>query len=118
VSSQAAALNQDGTINGPSNPALPGSVVSIWGTGFGSISPPCATGGFNPFAAVNLDQSVTLDDSAGHEIPALYAGSAPGMLCGVEQINMWVPTYASGPYFFFPSVGGSASNVGVTIAVK
>lgn len=123
VSSQAAALNQDGTINGLSNPALPGSAVSIWGTGFGSINPPCATGGLNPFAAVNLDQSVTLDDIvvpflAGHEIPALYAGSAPGMLCGVEQINMWVPTYASGTYLFFPSVGGSESSVGVTIAVK
>jgi len=37
VSSQAAAANQDGTVNSPSNPAAPGSYVSVWGTGFGSI---------------------------------------------------------------------------------
>jgi uncharacterized protein (TIGR03437 family) len=48
VSSQAAAVNQDGTLNGPSNPAARGSVVSVWGTGFGLIDPPCATGGLNP----------------------------------------------------------------------
>lgn len=123
VSSQAVAVNQDGIINGPSNPAPPGSVVSIWGTGFGSISPPCATGGFNPYAAVNLVLSVTLEDIvdagfAAHENPAVYAGSAPGMLCGVDQINMWVPTYANGTYLFFPTVSASGGDVGVTIAVQ
>jgi uncharacterized protein (TIGR03437 family) len=122
VSSQAAAVNQDGTINGPSNPAPPGSIVSIWGTGFGSIDPPCATGGFNPFAAVNLVLSVTLEDIvdggfAARENPAVYAGSAPGMLCGVDQINMWVPTYASGTYLFFP-LEANGGGAGVTIAVQ
>jgi uncharacterized protein (TIGR03437 family) len=45
VSSQAMAVNPDGTMNGPSNPADRGSTVSLLGTGFGPTDPPCATGG-------------------------------------------------------------------------
>jgi uncharacterized protein (TIGR03437 family) len=117
VSAQAAAVNQDGTVNGPSNPAAPGSIVSIWGTGFGSIDPPCATGGLNPPTAVNLDQTVTLVDSKQGN-PAVYAGSAPGMLCGVEQINMVVPTYAHGTYSFYAQLLPFGVTGPVTIAVK
>jgi hypothetical protein len=40
------------------------------------------------------------------------------MLCGVDQINMWVPSYAQGTYLFFPKAGGTGSGVGVTIAVQ
>ena len=36
---QAAALNQDGTPNGPQNPALPGSIVAIYMTGEGPPYP-------------------------------------------------------------------------------
>jgi uncharacterized protein (TIGR03437 family) len=35
----ALALNQDGTVNSASNPAMIGSVVSIFGTGLGAIEP-------------------------------------------------------------------------------
>ena len=77
--------------------------------------------------------SVTLNDLAstagliaGRSNPALYAGSAPALLCGVVQINMLVPAYAQGAYLFFPDVvmaipGGTTSDqsaIGVTIAVK
>jgi uncharacterized protein (TIGR03437 family) len=133
VSAQAAALNQDGTLNGPSNPASPGSVVTLWGTGFGATDPPCATGGLNVPAAANLasNMSVLLEDIvvpglAGHNNPAYYAGSAPTLLCGVEQINMLVPIYAQGAFLFFPesvmaTTGGhtaTGTTIGVTIAVK
>jgi uncharacterized protein (TIGR03437 family) len=135
VSSQAAALNQDGTVNGPSNAASRGSVVTFWGTGFGPTGPPCATGGFNAPGPVNLapGMSVQLNDyesfgefRTGRSNPALYAGSAPTLLCGVVQINMLVPTYAQGAFLFFPEavkslLGGAIGNqstVGVTIAVK
>jgi uncharacterized protein (TIGR03437 family) len=136
VSSQAAALNQDGTVNRPSNAASRGTVVTLWGTGFGPTSPPCATGGFNAPVALNLapGMSVQLNDYqsfgglvTGRSDPALYAGSAPTLLCGVVQINMLVPTYAKpGAFLFFPEADqslpdGSARNqstVGVTITVK
>ena len=51
-SAQAAAINQDGTLNGPTNPAARGSVVAVWGTGYGQTNPPCPIGGLNvPYAA-------------------------------------------------------------------
>ena len=133
VSAQAAAFNEDGTINGPSNPARPGSVVALWGTGFGVTDPPCTTGALNVPAAANLanGMSVLLDDIvipgvAGRSNPAYYAGSAPTLLCGVEQINMVVPSYAQGTFLFFPvsmitienGRGFTGTTVGVTIAVK
>jgi uncharacterized protein (TIGR03437 family) len=110
VSGQAAALNEDGTVNSPSNPAARGSVVSIWGTGFGLTDPPCATGELNPPGAVNLSAGLSVLLAYGpvsgvpvKTTPAVYAGSAPALLCGVEQINMVVPDYAlSGAYPFYP----------------
>jgi uncharacterized protein (TIGR03437 family) len=136
VSSQAAALNQDGTVNGPSNAASRGSVVMLWGTGFGPTGPPCATGGFNVAGPVNLapGRSAQLQDispgNLSESIPVLYAGSAPAMLCGVVQINMLVPAQAqTGAFLFFPwavmslpdgsaALAADQSFVGVTIAVK
>ena len=51
-SAQAVAINQDGTLNRPTNPAARGSVVAFWGTGFGPTDPPCRSGGLNlPYAA-------------------------------------------------------------------
>jgi uncharacterized protein (TIGR03437 family) len=127
VSSQAAAANQDGTVNSPSNPAAPGSYVSVWGTGFGSIDPPCATGGLNPFAAVSLNSNVTISAYGaliGETVSAEYAGSAPGMACGVEQINFQVPSSAHGSTYLYPLVtfgselSGYSSFPGATIAVQ
>jgi uncharacterized protein (TIGR03437 family) len=53
VSTQAAAVNQDGTVNSAANPAPRGSVVSLYGSGFGLTDPACAKGSLNA-AAVNL----------------------------------------------------------------
>jgi uncharacterized protein (TIGR03437 family) len=120
VSSQALALNQDGTLNGDSNPAARGSIVAVWGTGFPPIDAPCATGGLNPPGPVNLAggwrAGVGIAD-------VVYAGSAPGLLCGIVQINLVVPP--SGPprllpQFDNPSLGrpGATAIIGATVAVK
>ena len=42
--SDALALNQDGTINSPGNPAPRGSIVALFATGCGQTSPPSVTG--------------------------------------------------------------------------
>lgn len=39
----AAALNQDGTVNSITNPASSGSIVTIWATGAGQFSNPSRT---------------------------------------------------------------------------
>src|ERR1019366_10798449 len=98
----------DGTVNGASNPAARSDVVSVWGTGFGPIDPPCATGGLNPPGPVNLAAGFSLyivdaSPPGGSVAPAVYAGRAPTLPCGVVQINLLVPTDAEpGAYQFFP----------------
>jgi uncharacterized protein (TIGR03437 family) len=106
VSNQALAENQDGSLNGPSNPAAPGSVVSLWGTGFPAISPACAAGGLNPLEAVNLAPGfVGAMSINGTMETAQYTGGAPGLACGLVQINMQVPaTAASGALVVSPRV--------------
>ena len=86
VSNQAAALNQDGSVNGPSNPAARGSTVTVFGTGYGPLVPSCATGGLNPAAAVPLYFTGTPVT-----FPVSYEGSAPTLLCGIDQFNFQAP---------------------------
>jgi uncharacterized protein (TIGR03437 family) len=106
VSAQAYAVNQDGTVNGPSNPAPRGSIVALWANGLGALSPKCSTGGLNApnpvYLAANL--SVTMATSAGAaNVP--YAGGAPTLGCGISQINMQVPVTATpGPMTLVPTV--------------
>ena len=80
VVQQAAALNEDGTVNFWNNPAAPGSIVQLFGTGLGAtdaqgrlVAPIEAYGPGGP--------------GGGMEI--LYAGAAPG-LPGVAQVNVRV----------------------------
>jgi uncharacterized protein (TIGR03437 family) len=54
VSTQAEAVNQDRTINGPDNSASAGSVVPLYGTGFGLTNPSFTTGALNAPGPVNL----------------------------------------------------------------
>jgi uncharacterized protein (TIGR03437 family) len=135
VSSRAAALNQDGTVNGPSNPAPRGSVVSLWATGFGLTDPPCVTGAINPPGAANLVTGLTallayspMQGVPAQTTPAVYAGTAPALLCGVQQVNLTVPDFApSGVFKFSPwetkklPAGDSLlvfGSIGATVYVK
>jgi uncharacterized protein (TIGR03437 family) len=75
---QAAALNQDGSLNGPGNPAKWGSVVSIFGTGRLLLAAPLSVGHVNTTAP-------------SREIVYEFAGPAPGLPPGVKQINFRLP---------------------------
>lgn len=128
VSTQAAAINQDGTINGPDHPATVGSVVSLYGTGFGQTDPSCTTGALNAPVAANLALGVTVTINGSGAAPRVeYAGGAPTLLCGVVQVNVVVPIQTpSGPFGVVPwwqrRIGGDATgvqnNIGATIVVK
>ena len=129
-SAQAVAINQDGTLNGPANPAPRGSFVALWGTGYGQTNPTCTIGGLNlPYAApLNPDTSVLMTSLNGAAPASVqYAGSAPGLVCGVEQINFQVPMDAApGAFPFVLSIQLATGNsiawyypqVAVTITVK
>ena len=90
----AAALNQDGTQNSASNPAPPNSIVSIFATGLGPVTPPQSDGslvGFplpvNAYAAM-LEMPFFIGlVPATSSVPTSYAGPAPFLIAGASQIN-------------------------------
>jgi uncharacterized protein (TIGR03437 family) len=86
------ALNQDGSVNTRTNPAAPGSTISLFGTGLGQLTPALRTGAISP--AAPLSQTALLRASLSGEI--LYLGSAPGLSTSVAQVNLRLPAHASG----------------------
>jgi uncharacterized protein (TIGR03437 family) len=116
---QGAVVNQDGTVNGVANPAARGSVISIYATGEGQTSPAGVTGSVTQSNAKAPVLPVTVN-IGGFGASVQYAGSAPGEVAGLLQVNAVVPQGVGlGPVVpVTVSVGGIASQAGVTIAVK
>jgi len=116
---QSAALNQDGTVNGRTNPARPGSVVVLFGSGFGEWKQSLADGAIvgSSLPTPALPVSVTI---GGAPAKVLYAGGAPGLVSGVVQINAQVPagTAAGDSIEVVVTVGGKSSRADVTVAVQ
>jgi uncharacterized protein (TIGR03437 family) len=109
---QAAALNQDGSANGPGNPAAVGSVVAVFLTGLGPVNHAVATGAAasgNPLSNVSGNVSAVV---GGVVAEALFAGLAPGF-AGLYQVNIRVPQVAEGNLALVVSVGGVGSNAGL-----
>jgi uncharacterized protein (TIGR03437 family) len=121
-SGQGAILNQDASVNGASNPAAPGSIISIFATGEGQFVPAgttgCITGGTLPLPKPIQMVSVTV---GGQPVTSLeYVGEAPDLVCGLLQVNATLPSNLSaGPQPVVLTIG-SASNTGqnITVAVK
>ncbi|MGO9230398.1 MAG: hypothetical protein ACLQKA_14500 [Bryobacteraceae bacterium] len=98
----ALAVNQDGSINSADHPAPAGSIVSIWATGLGPITPAQADGtlidlplpndvlaaqvGTNMLVGIPM-QPMTLFIS----YAVTYAGPAPYLVAGESQINFQLP---------------------------
>jgi uncharacterized protein (TIGR03437 family) len=111
----AAAVNQDGTINSANHPAPVGSIIAVWATGLGPITPTQADG-----TIVNLPLPTNVVLPVGAQAPTpifepchpgfqtcpdpfiffdvKYAGPAPYMVAGVSQINFQVVDYAPAGY--------------------
>jgi uncharacterized protein (TIGR03437 family) len=93
-SGYAAVVNQDGTINGPQNPAAIGSVVSLYVTGLGPLSPTPADGSIVglPLPTLTGGVKVLFHMSEYPHSPVvggvLYAGAAPLEVAGLYQINV------------------------------
>jgi uncharacterized protein (TIGR03437 family) len=93
----AVALNQDGTANSATNPAPPGSVITLFGTGALSLSlssRPSLADGLLASGAAPLSQETNdfqVVDTDGIEASILYAGTAPGLIDGLFQLNIQLP---------------------------
>jgi uncharacterized protein (TIGR03437 family) len=114
---QAAAVNQDGTQNGTANPAAAGSELSLYATGEGQTLPAGVDGksGASPLPQPVAAVTVTIGGVAAE---VRYAGGAPGLIAGVMQVNAILPAGVSGTVPVVLTVGGVASQDGVTVAVR
>jgi uncharacterized protein (TIGR03437 family) len=87
----AAALNEDGTLNSPANPARAGSRVVLFGTGGGATMPPGTAGEVTPIELRPLVNGVETAIAPGTAGVVEFAGAAPGLLTGLIQINVKLP---------------------------
>ena len=112
------ALNGDLSRNSTSNPAAPGSIVVLYGTGAGQTNPAGidgeVTGKILPKPV--LPVSVTID---GKSSKVLYAGAAGATVSGVIQVNVRLPDgIHSGRVPVVLRVGSGVSQPGVMLAVQ
>jgi uncharacterized protein (TIGR03437 family) len=90
ASRQAAALNEDGSINSSTNPAKAGSLVTVWGTGAAGWPQDISAGSIYPLAPLlYLPVGASVDYTSPAQIT--FAGAAPGLMAGVFQINVRLP---------------------------
>jgi uncharacterized protein (TIGR03437 family) len=101
----AGVVNQDGSVNSESNPASPGSIVSIWLTGR-------AAADLSVLHAGDYQQSLSLE--------VVYAGDAPGLVRGIGQVNFRLPVsfgLTAGTARNFLVQSGGASSAPFTVYV-
>jgi uncharacterized protein (TIGR03437 family) len=119
----AAAINQDQSYNAPNNPAPKGSYIVLYMTGEGQTSPLGLTGQVTTVSTTTpltpqpiLPVAVLI---GGQPAYVAFYGEAPGIVSGVMQLNVQIPTSVpSGSLPVSVSVGGSSSQNGVTVSVQ
>lgn len=90
-SGQGIFINEDGSINSSKRPAPHGSVVTIYGTGEGFLSPRLPKGALvisTPYPRMATTPTVTI---AGEPAEVRYAGAAPFFPLGVFEIDVRIP---------------------------
>ncbi len=87
----AAALNQDGSVNGPDNPAGKGEVVVLYGVGpgplDGSVDDGAVAPGAEPFLRTTSDVEVFVQAES---VPVGFSGLAPSLV-NAWQLNITIP---------------------------
>jgi len=125
-SGQLAALNQDGSVNSATNMASPGEVVTLFGTGFGAMTPQPVDGSLPPGATSQPVSRVTVSvGDYGQLAEVVYVGNAPTLVQGVVQINLQLPDPIRRLPFsdpnsvtIFVSAGTSRTPISTTIFVR
>ena len=92
----ASILNQNGAINGSNAPEKRGNVITVYMTGEGATTPQGADGAIIPADGSGLKKPVPTVTATIGGMPAdvQYAGSAPGIVSGVMQVNLLIPANA------------------------
>jgi uncharacterized protein (TIGR03437 family) len=97
---QAAAINQTGTFNGTGAngtiPATPGSIVTIYATGGGQTNPTSVTGSVTSGTPLQKLLGNVTATVGGAPATVTFAGAAPGLVTGVVQLNIQLPSGVTG----------------------
>jgi uncharacterized protein (TIGR03437 family) len=116
---QLAALNETGTINSPTNPAVRGSVVVLYSTGAVTFDKSFADGQIlgTDLGRPNAPVWVRFGKLPGD---ILYAGTAPFLVNGALQVNvrLLADLIGGGAVPVQLLVGTAGSQTGVTISVS
>jgi len=118
---QGAILNANNTPNSSTNPAAKGSVVAIYATGEGQLTPAGITGSVTSSTGPTFPKPVgNVSVTIGGVAAAIqYAGEAPGLVSGVIQINAVIPQgVTSGNLPVVLTIGNNSSPANVTVAVQ
>ena len=110
-------LNQDGTVNSALNPADRSNMISLFATGAGQTNPVSQDGQIiTTMAALATQVSASVN---GQAAKIQYGGNAPGMIPGLAQINLRLPSgVSSGMNSIQIAVGSTGSTGNVTVFVK
>ena len=95
-SPQAVVLNQDGSVNGPANPARRGEFVTLYLTGSGPVLPAVRSGAPAPVAPLSRVAGLVEVEILGATVAEddlFFAGLTPGFV-GLTQINVRIPADA------------------------
>jgi uncharacterized protein (TIGR03437 family) len=111
---QCAAINLDGTLNTGATPAPAGSIVSLYTIGAGASGQ--LDGALAAAASNLLPPPVVV--VGGQLAQVLYAGPSPGSTAALTQINIRLPSAASGQLPVFVLANGFGSQFGATLSVK
>jgi uncharacterized protein (TIGR03437 family) len=129
----AAAYNQDGTVNSATNAAPRGTVITLYGTGQGPVSPSVPDGSPAPLSPLAYTVAVPTSDAktcqnnqpsmcvligAGSFGGVQFSGLIPGYI-GLWQINVQIPSDAptGGAAQVRVVINGTPSNI-VTVAIR
>jgi uncharacterized protein (TIGR03437 family) len=116
---QGAILNQDNTVNSPSNPAGRNTIIQVFATGEGQTAPPGVDGKIaaDVYPKPLLPVGVSI---GGQNAEVVYAGAAPFQVAGILQVNARIPDgvapSANAPVIL--TVGSYSSRAGISVAIK
>lgn len=107
----------DPTVLAGSRPAKAGDMVTLWATGLGDTNPHVDAASIVPGTAPTVNPVTVMLN--GTPLPAAniqYAGMAPGLMAGVYQINIQIPTgVAAGDATVKLAVNGVNSQDSITL---
>ena len=115
---QVQAMNEDGNVNVPENPAPRGSTVSVYATGSGLWDRPLPDGAPAPAEPVLQPRQAVTVEVDGRPAEVISTAAAPGLV-GTLQVNVRIPVEtAGGSVPVVLRIGNAGSVEKATLAVK